>query len=149
MPTITTALKAAAAIGVAACIAAAIWYVLHLRGQVADLTQANANLQASVAVANTAAADSAKAAQQIAAADFTTQTVVAAEHATIMASDAATDTIMEGFNHASTSDLACAPDGGLPAAYLRGLDQLFEQPAPSGGGAGGSAGQPEAAAGMH
>jgi hypothetical protein len=148
LDSIGTAVKAAAALACALAVAAAIWYLAHLRGQVADLTQANANLQASVAVANTAAAVSAKSAETIADAGTAALNAVATANKAITAADIVDQKPVEDFNVALPKDQICALGEGLPAAYMRGLDGLFGQPAAPGGGAGGSDDPHQAAAAM-
>jgi hypothetical protein len=136
LDTIGLAIKAGAALLVVAAIAAALWYVSHLRGQVADLTQANQTLQASVAVANAAAADSAKAAQAVATASAQSQAIVADTHAATDSLNATIQSITEEVALAPASDKTCpaakpGPNGvfiggGLPAALIRAADELFQ-----------------------
>ena len=146
LSSIGTALKLAAGAAIVALVAGAGLYLWYLRSENASLTQANVNLQASVAVANQAAADSAKAAQAIQAAADNAQAAVAAEHQSVMAAGAAADSIEKEFQLAPLPDLACSAATGLPPAYMRALDEPYD--APAGGGAVGKDGQPQAAGGV-
>ncbi len=149
LDSIGTAVKAGAVTLLLAGLAGAAWLYVHMKGQISDLTRANGDLQASVVVANGAAEISAQSAQAIAAADVAAQAIVASLHAQTAEADLKTDNIMGDFNHAPASDRLCPADAGLPVAYLRGLDQLFGQPAAAGGSPGGPDRHAEAAAGMH
>lgn len=129
LDSIGTAVKAGAALLAVVLIGAALWYVTDLRGQVTDLTQQNQNLQASVAVANAAAADSAKAAQAIAAASVESQAIVADTHAATDALNATIQSVTQEVALAPVSEKTCTAAGGLPAALTRAADELFTAPA--------------------
>jgi uncharacterized phage infection (PIP) family protein YhgE len=131
LDSIGTAIKAVAALLAVAAVAGALWYVSHLRGQVADQAKTIDNLNASVAVANAAAAESAKAAQEIARSSAESQSIVADTHAATESLNAAIQSITQEVALAPASDKTCPVSRagialGLPPALVRAADELFQ-----------------------
>jgi hypothetical protein len=141
-----TAIKAAAAVGAAVAIAAALWYVFLLRGQMAEQTRTIADLRVRAVVAGQAEAQSPAAAQEFAVAMASAQLALAAAHQSLDATDLGVDRIDREIAIAPLSAQTCLADSGLPVAYMRVLDRLFDAPAFTGDRARGRD-RPPAAAG--